>query len=179
VSARRRFPTLSPRRILRSPVFPWAIAGFTTAAAIVLAILWVGLRAEVAPREEVAATARGFLQALTNFDASTIDRDVEEIRSYAVGDFAREVEQTFSPDRIQAIRDSEATSVGRIRDVFVQSIDGATATAFGVVNETVQNAESPAPTNDVLRIELILVETDHGWKVSSVQILQSPAEAPF
>jgi hypothetical protein len=35
----------------------------------------------------VEATARGFLLALTNFDAATIDRGVEEIRSYAVGDF--------------------------------------------------------------------------------------------
>jgi Mce-associated membrane protein len=179
VSTSRRFPSFSFRRIVRGPALPWALAALATAAAVIFALLWLGLRGEVAPREEVASTARGFLLALTNFDAATIDRDVEEIRSYAVGDFAREVEQTFSQERIQAIRDSEATSVGRIRDVFVQSVEGATATAFGVVNETVQNTASPAPTTDVLRVELVLVETAEGWRVSSVQILQSPAEAPF
>jgi hypothetical protein len=155
------------------------LAGLAAAAAVVFAALWLGLRSQAAPREEVEATARGFLLALTNFDAATIDRDVSEIRSYAVGDFAQEVRETFSPDRIEAIRESEATSVGRIRDVFVQSVRGDTASAFGVVNETVQNTASPAPTSDVLRVELVLVETTEGWKVSSVQILQSPAEAPF
>lgn len=179
MSATRRFPGISFRRVLRSPRLPWALTGLTAAAAITFAALWLGLRGEAAPREEVEATARGFLLALTNFDAATIDRDVDEIRSYAVGDFAREVQETFSPDRIQAIRESDATSVGRIRDVFVQSVEGDTASAFGVVNETVQNSSSPAPSSDVLRVEVVLVETTEGWKVSSVQILQSPAEAPF
>jgi Mce-associated membrane protein len=163
---------------LRDPRLPWILAGVAAVIAIAFAVLWLGLRGQLAPQRQVEATARGFLLALTNFDAATIDRDVEEIRSYAVGDFAREVQQTFSPDRIEAIRASEATSVGRIRDVFVQSIEGDTATAFGVVNETVQNTTSPAPTSDVLRTELVLVRTTQGWKVSSVQILQSPAEAP-
>jgi hypothetical protein len=158
---------------------PWALAGLATAAAIAFGVLWLGLRGQIALREEVETTARGFLLALTNFDAATIDRDVAEIRSYAVGDFAQEVRGTFSPDRIAAIRESEATSVGRIRDVFVQSVRGDTASVFGVVNETVQNAASPAPTSDVLRLEVVMVETTGGWKVSSVQILQSPAEAPF
>jgi hypothetical protein len=127
----------------------------------------------------VEATARGFLLALTNFDAATIDRGVEEIRSYAVGDFAQEVRETFSPDRTTAIRESEATSVGRIRDVFVQSIEGDTASVFGVVHETLRNSASPAPASDLLRTELVLVRTTGGWKISSVQILQSPAEAPL
>lgn len=174
-----RSPRISLRQALRSPRLPWILAAVAAAAAIVFAVLWLGLRGQAAPREDVEATARGFLLALTNFDAATIDRDVEEIRSYAVGDFAQEVRETFSPDRIAAIRESEATSVGRIRDVFVQSIDGDTATVFGVVDETVRNSASPAPASDLLRTELVLVRTTGGWKITSVQILQSPAEAPF
>jgi hypothetical protein len=176
VSAARR---LSFGRLLRDPRLPWALAALAAGAAIVFAVLWLGLRGQVAPQEEVENTARGFLLALTNFDAATIDRDVAEIRSYAVGDFAQEVRETFSPDRVAALRESEATSVGRIRDVFVQSVRGDTASVFGVVNETVQNTASPAPSSDVLRVELVLVQTTGGWKVTSVQILQSPAEAPF
>jgi Mce-associated membrane protein len=155
------------------------LAAVLAAAAILFAVLWLGLRGQVAPQEDVEETARGFLLALTNFDAATIERDVEEIRSYAVGEFAQEVRETFSPDQVAAIRESEATSVGRIEDVFVQSIEGDTATVFGVVNETVRNATSPAPTSDVVRTELLMVRTADGWRITSVQILQSPTEAPF
>jgi hypothetical protein len=63
--------------------------------------------------------------------------------------------------------------------VFVQSIEGDTASVFGVVHETVRNSASPAPASDLLRTELVLVRTTGGWKISSVQILQSPAEAPL
>jgi Mce-associated membrane protein len=164
----------SPRRAVRSRWFPWVVAGSATAAAIVFGVLWLGLRAEAARRAEVETTTRSFLMALTNFSGETIDRDVAEIRSHAIGQFAEEVQETFSPDRIAAIRDNQATSVGRVRSVFVEHLDAASAAVFGVVDETVTNAAQPAPRMDVLRIEVSLIDTAQGWKVDRVEILQSP-----
>jgi hypothetical protein len=116
---------------------------------------------------------------LTTFSAETIDQDVEEIRGFAVGQFAEEVDQTFSGDRIAAIEENEVVSTGRVRSVYVQTLEGSTATVFGVVNETIVNASLPAPRGDVLRMELEMIETPEGWKVSSVEILQSPGAAGF
>ena len=59
-----------------------------TALAVTTFLLWRAERAEDERAASVEAVAGRFLIALTNFSASTIDRDVSEIRSFAVGRFA-------------------------------------------------------------------------------------------
>jgi Mce-associated membrane protein len=156
-------------------MLPWMLAGLFLVAAAGFGVLWWRERGEDARVARVQATAAAFLVALTNFQAETIERDVEEIRSFAIGAFADEVEETFSPDRIEAIRESMAVSTGEVRRLFVQDLGEDSATVFAVVDEVVSNAASPAPREDVLRIEVELIETEGGWKVGRVQILQSPA----
>ena len=175
--ARGRKPQL--RRVIRHPVFPWALVAVATAAAVTFAILWRVEAGEDRAAAEVRDAARRFLSVLTNFSAETIEEDIEEIRGFAEGGFAQEVDQTFSDARVAAIRENEVVSTGRVRSVFVQTVEGNTATVFGVVNETIVNASLTAPRADVLRVELELIETPDGWKVSSVQILQSPGAVPF
>ncbi|MFN2544073.1 MAG: hypothetical protein ABR600_05810 [Actinomycetota bacterium] len=128
--------------------------------------------------DTVEATAREFLHALTNFSASTIDDDVEQIRGFAVGDFAQQVDQTFSAERIQQIEQAKVVSTGTVRSVFVESLNGDTASAFGVVDESVANNVSAQRRTDVLRVEVRLIETTSGWKVEQVNILQTPAQTP-
>lgn len=176
---RRRLRPPSPRRVLRSPAFPWALAAAAVAVAVAFGALWWGERAKEARAAEVRETGRRFASALTTFSADTIERDVAEIRSYAVGRFADEVEQTFDEARIEAIRASEARSVGRVRTVFVQELGEDAATVFAVVDETVVNAEATAPRIDVLRMEIGLLETDEGWRVERVEILQTPGGFPI
>lgn len=127
----------------------------------------------------VIAVARQFVSALTNFQAATIDRDVNRIRSFAVGDFADQVDQFFDAKAVADIKDAEARSVGRIKSVFVQTLNGPTASVFGVVNEIVTNKSSPTPTTEVVRLDIQMIQTAAGWKVSSVEILQSPGTAPL
>jgi cytoskeletal protein RodZ len=170
---------LSPRRIVRSPGFPWFLAVLFLGAAVTFGVLWWGQRSEEAVRAEVEDSATRFLVALTNFSADTIERDVEEIRSFAIGEFADEVEETFSADRIEAIRQNQAESVGTVREVFVQNIGGDSATVFAVVDETIANRSSPVPTEEVLRVEVELIQTPEAWKVSRVEILQSPGAVPL
>jgi hypothetical protein len=61
----------------------------------------------------------------------------------------------------------------------VHGLGEDTASAFGVVEETVTNAASPEPRTDVVRVELGLIETSEAWKVDRVEILQNPAAAPI
>ncbi|MGH2723550.1 MAG: hypothetical protein ACRDI0_04650 [Actinomycetota bacterium] len=166
------------RRAARGRALPWALFGVAAVAAVAFAVLWQVQRGEEARRGEVEDVARRFLTALTSFTAGTIERDVEEIRSYAVGEFADEVQETFGPERIAAIRESRANSVGTVREVFVESLEGSSARAFAVVEETVVSETQTNPRTDVLRILVGLIETPDGWRVHSVEILPSPGSQP-
>lgn len=167
-------PRITRSRIARSPLLPWSLFVAALAVAVVLAFLWRGAKSEDHRRAEVASAASRFLVALSNFQGSTIDSDVQRIRSFAVGDFADQVNTFFDQAAIKALRDAKATSVGRVQNVFVESLSGGTATLFGVVNEAVTNAANPTPRTDVLRIEIEMIDTKAGWKVNKVNILQSP-----
>lgn len=175
VKPRPRRPTRSLRRVAASRSLPWALLVLSLAGAVAFGALWWGERAEDSRRADVRATAAGFLVALTNFDASTIEADVEEIRSYAIGQFADEVDETFNQERLAAIQEGRASSAGEIRSLFVQELGQDSASVFGVVDETVANAAAPTPREDVLRVEVEMIETDEGWKVGRVEILQSPS----
>jgi len=145
---------------------------------VAFATMWRGERADDERRAEVRAAATSFLRALTNFSAETIDADVRRIRSFAVGRFADELDDTFSPERVQAIKDQNAVSTGRIETIFVQQVEADTATAFGVVAETVTNEEIEDPREDTLRVEVALIETEAAWKVERLTLLQTPVATP-
>ncbi len=174
-----RLPKLSLRSLDPRPLFtgrrlPWTLFGLALVGMITFAALWWPERQEDARRSEVEATAGAFLVALTNFSAETIERDIEEIRSFAIGQFAEEVDQTFTPERVQQIQDNAASSTGEVQSLFVQEIEDSSASVFAVVNETVTNATQQTPRTDVLRIEIAMIETADSWRVNSVNILQSP-----
>jgi Mce-associated membrane protein len=164
----------SGRRLTRSRPLPWWLFVVALAAAITFGFLWRSAKAAEHRRTEVASVANRFLIALSTFSGDTIDADVREIRSFAVGDFADQVDTFFDQDAIKALRDAKAKSVGRVQKLFVESLSGGSASVFGVVNEEVTNAANPSPRTDVLRIEIELIETKSGWKVSKVSILQTP-----
>jgi Mce-associated membrane protein len=166
--------TRSTRRLGRSRYFAWSLFVIALAAAIAFGFLWRSAKASDHRRAEVASVSNRFLIALSNFSGDTIDGDVKDIRSFAVGDFADQVDTFFDQGAIKALRDAKAKSVGRVQKLFVESLSGGSATVFGVVNEEVTNAANPSPRTDVLRVEIELIETKAGWKVSKVNILQTP-----
>jgi hypothetical protein len=153
---------------------PWALFAAALAAAVVFALLWNSGKSSEHRRTEVAASANRFLIALTNFSGDTIDNDVKEIRSFAVGDFADQVATFFDPDAVNALRQAKSKSVGRVQSLFVESLSGGSATVFGVVNEQVTNAANPAPRTEIVRVVVEMIDTKAGWKVNRVNILQSP-----
>jgi hypothetical protein len=171
---RLRLPRIPIKRILGSRWLPWVLAVVFLGAAL---FNWVLLRDEHntdAEKGQVESVARDFLRALTNFGSETIGKDVARIRGFAVGDFQQEVNDTFSADRIKQIRDNKVESVGKVESVFTEKLQGDTATVFAVVQETVDNKTFPSPRTDLLRIEVQLIDTEGGWKINRVDILQSP-----
>lgn len=168
-------------RLKRLPwrvIIPWTLVLLTGAAAVTFGILWNDLRAEGEKLDEVEAAAAEFVTALTNFSASTIDVDAARIRSLAVGDFAEEVDTFFGEEAIAAIKEAEATSIGEIESLFVQSLDEDEASIFGVVSETITNSVATQPRTDILRLEAGMIRTPDGWRVNRVDIFQAPGTGP-
>jgi len=161
----------------------WALFLLVLGAAILFFILWrhaEGNRGRTdTERAQVVTTATDFLNALTNFKGATIDQDVARIKAFAVGDFADQVDQFFGPTAREGLRKAQANSIGHVEKVFVESISGDQAEAFAVVSETITNASTTTPKAQTLRIDLGMIDTSSGWKVSRVDILQSPSTPPI
>lgn len=178
-----RSETRSPglwRRIRSWPwrvILPWFLFTLAAAAALVFALAWLSGVNENDRIEDVERATQRFVTALTNFSADTIEADVQEIRSFAVGNFEQEVDTFFGPDAIDAITQAEATSEGEIQAIFVQDIDEDAASVFVVVSETVTNSLLEEPQTDVLRLEVGLVRTEGDWKVDRVDVFQAPGSA--
>lgn len=171
----------APARRFQPPPLPWVLFAIAFAMALVFYFFWQGEKADARRRQDVRATATQFLQALTNFKGSTIDKDVAEIRSFAVGDFAGEVDALFNQEMTQLLRDADVTSEGVVTEgnVFVQSVEGSVAEVFGLVDETVINPSCSGPLRATVRADVSLIETSDGWKISGLEILQSPDEPTF
>lgn len=167
----------SPRVWPWKLIVPWTLFFLASAAAVVFGILWFGQENDRDRISEVERATQRFVTALTNFSAETIEEDVEEIRSFAVGDFAGEVETFFGPEAVEAIQQAEASSEGQIEAIFVQDMDEDFASTFVVVRETVTNSVLEEPQTDVLRLEVGLTETSDGWKVNNVDVFQAPGSA--
>src|SRR4051794_25609127 len=102
-----RFPRVQWRRIGSGRVLPWALAAIFFVTSLVNWWLLRSERREDARAETVRSTASAFLTDLTTFSATTIDEDVQRIESYAVGQFATQVHQTFSPKAVAQIKSSK------------------------------------------------------------------------
>ena len=152
----------------------WILLAIVTVVAVVFAVLWWGYQSEERSRDEIESVAHDFIDALTNFSADTIEDDVEEIQSYAVGGFADEVDRFFGEEAVAAIQEADATSEGEIEGLFVQTIGDSSASVFALVSETVTNASLEESQTDTLRLEVELIETTSGWKVENVEVLQAP-----
>lgn len=165
--------------VLRSRKLPWILFVLALAAALSMGFLWQRAEGREHRRAEVTAVTQRFLTALTNFSGDTIDADVQEIKAFAVGSFADQVDQFFDDTTTQALKDANAVSKGTVQSIFVESLSGGSANVFGVVSESVTNKSSTGPRSEILRIDMEMIETKDGWKVDSVKILQSPGETPF
>jgi hypothetical protein len=145
----------------------------------VFAAKWNGLRHGRDAQNQASSTARQFLLALTNFDGRTVNADFDRILTYAApnSDFAKSAQSFFGSDVRQALQTKQAASQGQIRNLFVQSVTGATADVYAVIDQTIFNNSLKQPEADTLRVDVTLVQASGLWRVSEVTVLQAPPVA--
>ena len=154
----------------------WAAAAVAAVAAVLMGIMWAQARADDSARARVQRAATSAARALTNFSYRRIDRDVKELQTIATGDFSNQIRELFSKAVKRQIREAKSHSIGRVRSVFVQSIEATDASAFAVVDETIDYGNLGEPQRHVLRLEIDLVETRAGWKVDQVTLFETPQQ---
>jgi Na+-translocating ferredoxin:NAD+ oxidoreductase RnfG subunit len=167
--------------VARKPLVPWVLFFVALFAAIVFGIL-LKVNADAEAREEqaqdeVRESATEFVLKLTNITHETIDQEVPELEELATGTLLDEINELFSEENTQAIKDAEVALSGEIDDVFIQSLGDETATVFVVATVEVSNDSSEAPVPGIARMEMGLDETDQGWKPDRLELFQSPDEA--
>jgi hypothetical protein len=166
-------PTPMARRGTR---LPWILLAVALLGAVAFAVLWQRAEAEQRGEQELRDTAREFVLALTNFSSESIRADVDEIRSYATGRFAEEVDTLFGEQTIESIEEARASSRSEVQELFVQSMGSERASVFAVVSEEVTNRSLDEPQPGVIRLEVEMLKASSGWKVEGVQLFQSPGE---
>lgn len=166
----------APRRRFLVPLLA-VLAALGLAGTAGFAWAWNGERRADEAQSAMAATARDFLVALTNFDGATVDRDFDTIVSYASGDFAAEADRFFGSDVRAALKEVQAASRGEIRSLYVQDFSGDRGRVFAVVDQTIANNRFPAPQADELRLDLGLQRSGGEWAIYDVKVLAAPAES--
>jgi Mce-associated membrane protein len=165
--ARQDAAAVRPRELLLLFVAVLGIAG-----TVFFFLRWNDLNDQEQQRDEVEDSAKEFLQALFEWDGTTIDADFDRILTFATGDFEQEAQSTFNDDEIrQSLRENRAASRVAELDTFVRSLDGDEARVFAVVDQTAANREFPDGRADTVRVEIGLTRVDGEWKVFDVNVL--------
>ncbi len=122
--------------------------------------------------------AQNYITALTNFDPKGLDHEINNITSYATGNFKTSISQFFSNDVRKSLLSSNAASRGQVRAIYPQSNSGGHVTFFAVVDDTIANNKLSAPASDEIDMTVDMVNTSQGWRVANNTFLQSPLFSP-
>jgi hypothetical protein len=164
---RFRFPRIPWRRLTTGRVLPWALAVVFLGTTLGNWWLLRSDRRDDARTATVTSTTRSFIQAFTNYRATTIASDVARIERYAVGSFAQQLKRTFDAAALRRIRTNKVVATGRIWNFALVSLSGSTAQIRALVYETVAK-QGAAPTTDVFQMQIELLDTSDGWKADRV-----------
>jgi hypothetical protein len=118
----------------------------------------------------VLQVSQRFYTLLTTYNADTLARQSEEILKLSTGQFRSEYTTVTGGEFPGRLRETEADSKGRILRIAVTNVEGDDATVLGLVEVTTKNKSTPTPKVVENLIELTLVRTKGGWKVTSVLI---------
>jgi len=165
-----------PRARVLASVLALALA-LAVAAAVVFGVLWSGQHRADASRQEAVKTAEDLMLALTNFDASTIDRDFKRISTYATGQFAQQLPPTFgNPKLRRELEQANAKSRGRVHALYLK-VGGPSnqASVYVVVDQTSESNRYKGLLTDVIQAKVDMVMTPRGWRVDHLSAINSQA----
>jgi hypothetical protein len=122
--------------------------------------------------EEIETVSRRFARNFLSIDYRTLESDFEAIRQDATGDLLRQLSQVSNVVR-EPYRKARSISTGRPKQIVVISKTKDVASVQVIVSVTVRNSKRPEPQTNDQPLQLTLIRTGSGWKVS--QVYQAPA----
>ncbi|MFC0081095.1 hypothetical protein ACFFRE_02835 [Aciditerrimonas ferrireducens] len=174
-SGRRTDGPRTARTVRRSAFLAALAAAVLCAlAAIGFGLAWANLEGTQQATSQVEAVSRAFVLDLTNLTPQTVDQRITDLLAASTGSFANQARSFFdsgNPPVRDALISAKAVEQGQIRSLAVEQVNGSTASSFAVVDVSYTNDKLSSPQSDVLRLQLDLVKTAAGWRVSNVTVL--------
>jgi hypothetical protein len=159
-----------PRRRRVLTLYAVAIAGIV--GTLVFGLLWATGGSSSTSDTAVITSASAFLNDLTNFNASSVDKDFGHITAMATGQFSTQANQFFNSAIRTDLEKALAESRGQIRSIYVQNDGGGQASVYAVVDQEYANNKISTPQTDVLRVVVNLTQVGSTWKISDVTVLE-------
>lgn len=164
---RRRWPLL----------LAWIVAVLALAAATWSTWQWQQLASRQQTIDQARVAALGFVEDLTNWDASDgLDDEIDVLRSQGTGPFLEEIEFVFGGDELTSQLEADGvTATGEVQEAFVQDVEGDRAEVFTVVEVTYGADTVEAELDPVtFPASLVLERGEDGtWLVREVTIPNS------
>jgi hypothetical protein len=170
--------TAGPRatRTVRRSAFLAALAAAVLCAVVAVGfgLAWANLEGAQQATRQVQTVSRAFVLDLTNLTPETVDQRITDLLAASTGSFANQARSFFdsgNPPVRDALISAKAVEQGQIRSLAVEQVNGSTASSFAVVDVSYTNDKVSSPQSDVLRLQLDLVRTAAGWRISNVTVL--------
>lgn len=169
--------TAPPRRRRWTRVLPWVLVALALAAAVYSTVQWRTLAAYQDQVDSARAAAIGFVDDLTNWDASDgLEDEIDVLRAQGTGPFLDEIDLVFGGDDLTGQLEAEAIAAsGELQEAFVQDVEDDRAEVFTVVSVTYSSPETQqSPTPVTFPAELELERDDDGeWLIRRVTVPNS------
>lgn len=150
----------------------YAVAAAGIVGTLVFGLLWATGGSSSTSDTAVITSASAFLNDLTNFNASSVDKDFGHITAMATGQFSTQANQFFNSAIRTDLEKALAESRGQIRSIYVQTDGGGQASVYAVVDQEYANNKISTPQTDVLRVVVNLTQVGSTWKISDVTVLE-------
>jgi hypothetical protein len=154
-----------------------ALAAVAVAAAILLTSGTAGTpaapvgAADAELRRSALDAARAATVSITSYDHSKLDEDFGRVRAVAVGDFAKEYEESTAKLR-PALEQSQAVATGEVPAAGIEELttDPVRAVVVVAVDQVIRTADA-APRTELNRLRMTLVRPEQTWLIEKVQRL--------
>ncbi len=125
--------------------------------------------AALAERQAVAVAAGAVAEAILSYDYTDTDGSLERLHEHIGGEFEEVYDETFRAVQVPLITQLEAVATAVVNDAYVTEVDGDTAKAIVLVDQTVQStAGLRTLTGTFLQMEL--VKRDGQWIVEEIPL---------
>jgi hypothetical protein len=157
----------------RSTAATWAAAGVLAVASVVALSVdqLTSGPTESQRRDDMTQVAEAFTVALTNYDYRDLGSTRQQVLDLAVRGFEQEFDRLLGGSGVQqALIENQAVATATVAvGPLVADFGDHEARTFTVVDQSVSGAGA-APSQQRLRVEVLLVETPDGWVVTGAEV---------